>query len=221
MAGRTRLGGKNKKRSFKLRDDQDLVEATRYALSAAYYHCSEIRSYRDQLLEDDAWADGAFTDKGREGFNKLYHNVRAFFWELIAAFDTLLQEINRRLKLGLDEREVDWTTISLALSTKRELRRFRRQLNVGYNSPWFADVREWRNFAHIGTISAETVGWSNDADPTVRLRAVQLRPHGTRRGGGDPLELCKYYGTSVQEFVRWALEELERIAPSAGAEGNP
>lgn len=213
-----RRGGTGKRWSFRLIDDQNVGEATRYALSAARYHFRGLR-YHMNALNDAPFDGGGLDAEARKTFNKFYHYLRAFFWELCAAFDTLLQEINRRLELGISEREVDWSTVSQALSVRPKYKRFLSKLSKGYNSDWFSEVREYRNFAHRGTILIEAFGVDYDLKPEkgVRFAGVMLRPVGGGRGAGEPVALCRNYGKQVDDLVRWALGELDRNRPQ-GAE---
>ena len=91
-------------------------------------------------LRDVPFEDGKWSDEAQQDYNKLYHNLRAFFWELCASFDTLLQEMNRRLELRVAEREVDWSIVSEALSERPECKKFFIKLSKGYNRSWFAEV---------------------------------------------------------------------------------
>lgn len=209
-----RRGGTGKRWSFILIDDQDLAESTRYALSAATYHFDGMRFFMDRL-RDMPYEGGKLSDEAQMDFNKLYHNLRGFFWELCASFDTLLQEINRRFELGIQERDVDWSTASEALSQRPEHKKFLRKLSKGYNSRWFTEVREYRNFAHRGTIMVEGFAMGSESRPEEGplFSGMMLRPISGGRGAGEPIALCRNYGKHVDELVRWALHETDRIRP--------
>jgi hypothetical protein len=209
-----RRGGTGKGWSFRLIEEQDVAEATRYALSAANYHFRGLRHHL-KALNDAQLAGGEFDARARDNFNKFYHYLRAFFWELCASFDTLLQEINRRLELSISEREVGWNTVSQALSVKPEYKKFLSKLSRGFNSEWFTEVREYRNFAHRGTIIVESASLTSDlgTDRRGRLVGLMLRPVSGGRGAGEPVVLCREYGKHVDELVRWALGELDGLRP--------
>lgn len=212
-----RWGGKGKKWRMKLLDDQDLAGITRYALSAARYHWDGMRYFTEQMKDSGTLDENKeYTKEWHTYFNKFYHNLRAFFWELTASFDTLLQEINRRFSLGIDESDVRWDTVSKALSGQRKYKRFLSRLSEGYGSPWFTEVREYRNFAHRGTVAVEAMAIDSEFHPEagVQFGGMMLRPLARGRGAGEPIALCKEYGTRVRELILWALEELDSLAPT-------
>ena len=176
------------------------------------------------MNEDGAWGKNGPAENGQVAFNNFYHHLRAFFWELTSAFDTLLQLVNRQYELGLDQRDVLWDTVSKKLSQRRELKPLLRKLAKGYSSEWFTDVREYRNFAHRGTVAAEVLWFPpNPPDPADRATATSaiavglLAIGGRGRGSGEPIAMCKDYGSKVQAFIREVLDEIGESEPATGS----
>ncbi len=218
-----RRGGKGKDWHFHVVDEQNLEATTRHALAAAVYHWREMRKFVDRMKEDDAWGEAGITTKGQGHYNRFSYSLRAFFWELTSAFDTLLQHINRKYELGLDQRDVLWDTVSKELSQRKEHKKLLRRLAKGYNSTWFTEVREYRNFAHRGTVFTEIYWFRPDpVDPADRDTATSavgillLAIGGGGRGSGEPIAMCKDYGSKVQTFIH---EVLDQIGESEAAIG--
>ena len=210
-----RRGGQGRDWHFRVPDNQDIAQSTTYSLGAARYHWGGMRRYLERMNEDGAWGKDGPAKNGQIAFNNFYHHLRAFFWELTSAFDTLLQFINRKYELGLDQRAVRWDTISKALSERSEHKKLLRDLTSGYNSAWYTDVREYRNFAHRGTVVAEVFWYPPDpVDPADRDTATSaigislLAIGGSGRGSGEPIAMCKDYGSKVQSFIYEVLAQI-------------
>ena len=59
----------------------------------------------------------------------------------------------------------------------------------------------------------EAAGIDSEFEPEkgVRFLGAMLRPVSGGRGAGEVIDLCRNYGKRVDELVRWALDELDRI----------
>lgn len=217
MTKKKRRGGTGKKWGFALPDDQDSVVATQYALGAVKYHLDGIRYHFDRMRSVPVEGEEP-PRRIQQDFNKLHHNLRAFFWELCSAFDTLLQEINRRLALGIPVAEVYWHKVSLELSERGEYKKFLKKLEKEFNSPWFVEVREYRNFAHRGTllVTAFGVDYEFRPDEGVHLVGLMLTPSShAGRGHGEMITLCESHCTKMKALVEKAFQELDAIRPRA------
>jgi hypothetical protein len=113
----------------------------------------------DPLLQEYlAWHDGKQVDEIAQ--DRLYHyglkfdlHLRAFFWELDATFDTMLQWANQRYKLGVSEGNMKWEAIKNKQATgvyelDSEWKEKYQLLDTVWNSAWYFEVRMYRNFAH-------------------------------------------------------------------------
>ena len=178
----------------------------------------------ERMNEDGAWGKNGPAENGQVAFNNFYHHLRAFFWELTSAFDTLLQLVNRQYELGLDQRDVRWDTVPKKPCHRRVRMHIPRKLANGYIRELFADVAEYINLAHRGTVSAEVLWFPpNPPDPADRATATSaiavglLAIGGRGRGSGEPIAMCKDYGSKVQAFIREVLDEIGESEPATGS----
>ncbi len=91
----------------------------------------------------------------------------AFFFELMSACDTLLQELNivYAHDLGLKPKQVRWDNTPKGKLLKDKLpEKLLEYMETGRTKEWFKDVRQYRNMAahihYVPTISIQT-GWGD------------------------------------------------------------
>jgi len=88
-----------------------------------------------------------------KAMNRAELNLDAFLYEIVGAFDTLLQEINVAFQCDLDIEKVKMETVISKMPTESKVLEKLRKLN-GDSSGWFWKLREYRNHsAHRSVIS--------------------------------------------------------------------
>ncbi|GEM_PF-3791574 len=145
--------------------------STRFKLEAAEYHAKVIRHINRTPVNDE---------EDTVHYRLRHWQFDEFFFQLIGAFDTLLQEINALYKLGLNTKKVNWKTIEKAANQSQ----FRSLEVINFlkrqcDEPWLVEVGNFRNasthrhFApfttgkpHVGSISKFTchVNWAGFRD---------------------------------------------------------
>jgi hypothetical protein len=113
----------------------DLASHARAALQGAQYHLQQLGLLIDEGLPVTA--------------SKRFHfHLRAFFWELVATFDSMLQWVNQARRLGLKERDVCWQSVREAADQADLQSSELEALRVAFDSEWFFEARQYRNFSH-------------------------------------------------------------------------
>jgi hypothetical protein len=80
--------------------------------------------------------------------NQFFWYLRAFFWELVAAFDTALHVVNADLKLDVPEEDVTWDSIRSAAERTAKRSPALEAVAAAWASTWYSEVRAYRNFSH-------------------------------------------------------------------------
>jgi hypothetical protein len=106
---------------------------------------------RDASRAGQGWEAG-IPRVQQESIPNVESDIRSFLWELVHAFDLLMQHINQNLGLGLAEHGVTWGSLDSAATrlnvSSAELSAL-RSLN---GTPWFEELKEYRNFSHRGQL---------------------------------------------------------------------
>lgn len=124
------------------------------AYQAAKYHLEKIKEIvnspsMQEFWHEDKGVDGSIRKLHQENIDKFHWHLRAYFWELVAAFETMLQWANQRYELGLEEKEVVWKNMpKKAGKDQSEWDNKHKVFESVWESPWFFEVRMYRNFAH-------------------------------------------------------------------------
>ena len=147
--------------------ERDLKGSAWLALRGADYHLFQIKRLIATPAFQTHWeADASLDSKLREQYvehQRVFdYHLRASFWELTAAFDTALQWINLEFGFGLPEKSVSWDAIRETAATKHEAAwpRARNVLAGIWESSWYFEIRQYRNFAHRSHNF-----WSRDVGP--------------------------------------------------------
>lgn len=125
-------------RRLNLIKDEQMVKS---AITGADYHRHNI----DKLLKipHKEWKS--------VHSNILHWEVRGFYWELVAAFDLVLQWSNDTFDLGMREDQVNWGRIDNADNAGKnedlwvEVKQYLRDTR---ESEWYFEVNKYRNFSH-------------------------------------------------------------------------
>jgi len=133
----------------------ELDELAHAAFMGANYHLEKIKKLINspgmQTILDKNIDEP--TKKKLQNDVYLFHwHLRAFFWEMVATFDTILHWVNQKYKLGLKEGEVKWVNIHNMVNkfniNQSEWKNKYTLLENAWNSEWYYEVRKYRNFAH-------------------------------------------------------------------------
>ena len=131
----------------------DLTNDSRASLAAAHYHLEAVRvAVASPAIQTREWKNDPNLDSSsRTGLthqeNQLHYHLRAFFWELIATWDIILQWMNKRYSLGLREDKVRWKWLQREAKKRGKYHEL-KTLSTAYDSTWFKEVRAYRNLAH-------------------------------------------------------------------------
>lgn len=131
-------------------------------------------------------------------------HVRSFFWELVSTFDTILCWANRRYSLGINECDVDWSSIKAkAKKGAKDQDDWDKKfalLQSTKNSPWFFEVSQYRNFAHRAHLFAVTEYAEKRNGDTVEyeIKATRLEP--AREGQYEYLEIVQQLSGYLEEM---------------------
>lgn len=191
-------------RLSRLIDTLDLIKATRFSVSASKYHFHKMKGAEDEMRNY-----GPAAPELQKLNSTFYFHFRGFFWEMWASWDSLLQAVNRQLDLGIPPRDVELKRVLSELRVGSDCGALVEVLTKARGSNWFRQVREYRHFAHMGTVPSDVVAVGSDppGGPKGPKRvAGRMVP-----GMGEPIAACREYGEQMEEFVKSALEELERI----------
>ncbi len=135
----------------------DLAAHTHFAFCSAVYHLSRVKELLGTPGMQTLWGEDKTLDEHtraeRQGEVNLFHqHLRAFLWELVATFDTMLQWANQRYDLGIPEKYVEWSKIQeTAKKAKKDQDEWDKKyllLECAWNSDWYFEVRGYRHFAH-------------------------------------------------------------------------
>jgi len=153
------------------------------AYKGAEYHLSMVKKLYElpciqMMWKNDDSLDPETKKQLRTNVNMFHWHIRAFFWELTAVFDTILNWANQRYSFGLEERNVTWGNVCDASASNhpQEWDKTQIVLKSAYNSKWFYEVRKYRNFAHRGFLYINSIydGHFDISEPTLAM--VSLTP---------------------------------------------
>ena len=125
------------------------------ALAGAAYHLGRVNTYltdltsiKDVLLQGTQ-RPGSQQEEQRLT-NLIHWHLRAFLWEMVATFDTLLQWANQRYDLGYEPHQVRWDNIERPKkrNDSDDWRETLRKLKTTNYSSWYTQVCHYRNYAH-------------------------------------------------------------------------
>jgi hypothetical protein len=118
--------------------ETDLAKDAARAFNGAKYHLDRAKQ---------------MASKGKEGYAQFRHDqfdweIRAFFWELTASYESILQWANREFDLKLQETRVDQKTVLEALAHREPARwhKTKMYLEEAGNSAWYFEIKAYRNF---------------------------------------------------------------------------
>lgn len=100
------------------------------------------------MWQEDKGLDTKNQQRMQDQINVFHWHIRAFFWELDAAFDTMLVWCNQKYQLNIAEKNVTWKEVSTRSSAQADWLQKLAILQTAYDSEWFYEVRQYRNFAH-------------------------------------------------------------------------
>jgi len=141
-------------RLFRIVPAMELDKFSFSAIAGARYHLEKIAENLNSAGMQRYWGDDLEIDdltrrKLQANINVFHWHLRAFFWELVASFDTMLQWANQRFDLGLQEDKVKWEKIPrTAGKDQAEWDKKYAILESVWESSWYFEVRMYRNFAH-------------------------------------------------------------------------
>ena len=138
----------------------------RFAIRGAEVHLTAITELLNHNDPEDAQVHYASPVNNAAVVDALLWRTRAFFWELVGAFDMFLQWANEQFRLGRAEGEVRWGKMPSTSSADNDgWIKMRAVLETAYNSDWYFEVRNYRNYAHRSIIHVTALVPKN-SDPT-------------------------------------------------------
>ena len=131
--------------------------AVLYKFKAADYHLTIMRKILDDGLVTYDAARRLEGDAREVAFarnEEFFWHFEAFLFQLLAAFELVLQELNVRRHLGIRRDRVDWRTISQCLPDDPVI----THLAAVRSEDWFGDIKNARHeAAHRGPPFFEAV----------------------------------------------------------------
>jgi hypothetical protein len=128
-------------KALKIVPAMDLEDLTARAFSGAKYHLNKIREnlHSPTIQTYLAWKSGEgldlATQKQLEHFdNEFGWHLRAFFWEMVATFETMQNCAKQRSKKA-NKDQAEWYKKSALLES-------------AWQSEWYFEIEQYRNFAH-------------------------------------------------------------------------
>lgn len=140
------------------------------SLNGASYHLAKITQILDQA--EAVWSRDPDRQNRQlltpKAVNEILWHLRSFFWELVGAFDLMLQWSNEHFQLELSEANVEWRTVQDATSSSEHPSwiKVRQTLRDAWRSDWYFDVRTYRNFSHRSFLTLTTL---TPTDPSQRI----------------------------------------------------
>ena len=173
----------NYHRLYRIFPAMDLADHTYFAFNGAAYHLNRVKELLNSAGMQTLWTEDTTLDERtraeRQGEVNLFHqHLRAFLWELVATFDTMLQWANQRYELGVPEKDVKWSKIQKkAKDAKKDQADWEKKyllLESAWDSDWYFEVRGYRNFAHRAFLNVQAaIVKESDRD---RLEIAHLFP---------------------------------------------
>lgn len=119
------------------REWEDLHNATRLKLEGATYHF--------RIVAGSVSLSGNLDDSRQTWWAILNWHLDAFFFELMSAFDYLLQEVNVRYQLGLSVRDVEWRKLTNRAQGKGVTLAVLADIEQARQQEEFKKIVEYRN----------------------------------------------------------------------------
>ncbi len=142
-------------------------------------------------------------------FNQLKWYLDAFFFEIISAYDTLLQELNVVYDMGLKPKQVRWVNRNtkkckfLSL-LKAKSSKVSDHMEKERGKKWFKDVHQYRNMAahqHYVPTNALIMGY---AEPQIDI--FYLDDNGNMQRA--EISKCRTYLKSMVEHIQQVWQEM-------------
>jgi len=142
-------------------------------------------------------------------FSQLKWYLDAFFFEIISAYDTLLQELNVVYDMGLKPKQVRWANRNTKESKFLSLLKAKSSKVFDYmekerGKEWFKNVQQYRNMAahqHYVPTNALIMGY---AEPQMDI--FYLDDNGNWKG--EKISKCRTYLKSMVEHIRQVWQEM-------------
>ena len=178
--------------------------ATRLKLNGADHFCRQVL--------------GAASMPNRQGLPLLAHRqlewyLSAFFFELMSAYDTLLQELNivYAYDLGLKPKDVRWATKKDELQKVELPKELLQYMREEQKKEWFKKVREYRNMAthhYLIPISSWEIGWGDEPldYTTHKVHIHYLGEEGHFKD--ENVKICKEYLNNMVKYIRYVWKQL-------------
>lgn len=140
----------------------NLEEDAQGALHAARYHLEKIRYLVKQpgiqtMWKEDKDLDQMTRRRLQRQVNIFHFHVRAFFWELVATMDIMVERAKRKSGRG------KWKKVFPVLETAR-------------NSEWFYEVDRYRNFLHRAFHFIQMEFGKERTEDRYKLKRVFMTP---------------------------------------------
>lgn len=173
------------------------------ALYGARYHFEmaqqlvQSRGMQTQWQEDRT-LDELTRAKRQHEMNRFHWHLRAFFWELVATFDTVLHWVNQTLGLGIKEHKVEWNEIEAEAKKQTKWSAQLDTLKRVYECEWYFEVRQYRNFAHRAFLFVQ-----GEYDADNKLKVLWLLPaREGQRENYDALEQLSSYLDEMRNLLQ-------------------
>lgn len=186
-------------KSFKIHPVIELDSLAKCCLLGAQYHLEKIIELHNQfgmqtLNDSDFPIDKQKQESAQIKINQFHWHIRAFFWELVASFDTILQWVNQEYELSLHEKDVNWCKIKKRNSKNNLFQvdwlKKRSILKKEWHSDWFYEMRLYRNFAHRSFQFIQSEFDSDYGKTPPTLKKTWLSP--AREGQSDYVDIISH-----------------------------
>lgn len=198
------------------------VGLARFAIKGAETHLSAIRRIlkHEHLPQSEGGAEYVSPLNNSAVVDVLLWRTRAFFWELVGAFDMFLQWANDHFELGLPEHNVMWA--NMPTKSPRDQAgwdRMRVLLEEGYNSEWYFEIRTYRNFAHRSLLPLTSLVPKLPGETMVFLphaRVGQTHYDDIRVQMEEYINRMLAFGRRLFEHESTAQQDIQADGPASG-----
>jgi len=167
------------------REWEDCHAATRLKLEGATYHF--------RIIAGSVSLPGNLDDSRQMWWAILKWHLDAFFFELMSAFDCLLQEVNVHYQLGLEEEDVKWRKLKECAENKGVTLTVLADIEQARQQDQFKKIVKYRNMVTHRTIVPVLEGYIISNRPAVQLGSDKAEMY-TPEGKTEPLvESCLAY----------------------------
>ncbi len=145
------------------------------AITGASYHQYQIKSLLDSFEQRIPISKDDWPRLSNNETNLLHWHLRDFFWELVGAYDLLLQWSNERFALGHQEDKIFWNKIrntDHAEVDKELWNKVKSCLQQAMNSEWYFEIKTYRNFSHRSFLNI-TVLTPKNGTPQIFLEPAR------------------------------------------------